>query len=219
MPKTMGDSVGGESKYFKNGVFVDKVTIASIKDISNYPLKPKQVKNTIGQNNFEPELCLEIVVDTGSFEKKMVLFGYFDWKKDSVAGNKYKGWKRGGNSVQSFLARLSPNEKFTLNDDDTIPEKLLLNLVGKEFFKLRYCVGSYTKDGEEKPSFQDYKKIQLYDEAEENADKLYSEFKKSLGWIKDYDPFYYDKWSKATMDNDTFDPSEFSNDDKDEDVI
>ena len=85
---------------------------------------------------------------------------------------------------------------------------------------MRYCVGSYTKDGEEKPSFQDYKKIQPYDETEINAEKLYNEFKKSLGWIKDYDPFYFDKWSKATQDADaTFDTSEFSNDDKDEDVI
>lgn len=213
----MGDSVGGESKYFKNGVFVDKVTIASIKDLSNYPLIQKQVKNTIGKNGFEPELCLEIVVDTGSFEKKMVLFGYFNWKKDKVAGDKYKGWKK-GSPVQSFLARLSPNKEFTLGDKDEIPERLLKSLVGKEFFKLRYCVGSYTKDGEEKPSFQDYKKIQLYDEAEENADLLHNEFRKSLSWIKDYDPFYYDKWSKASQDaEDTFDPKEFE--DSNEDVI
>lgn len=207
MSKVMHDSTGGSSVYYGNGVFIDKCTITSIEDKSNYPTRKDLPKKTIGQNAFEPELCLIVNLEDG---RKFTIFGQFDYNTDRVSGKQvYKGWRNSGNAVQSFLARMSGG-KFEVGNDDTILEKTLNNLIGKEFYKLRYCVGSYeTADGE-KPSFKDYRKVRPVDDG--NDKELYAEFLKGVSYLKGYDPNYFEKWRDSSDQDTKFNTNDFEDD-------
>lgn len=201
MGKTMHDTTGSNSVYYNNGVFIDKCTIASIEDKSNYPTRKDLPTKTLGQNDFKPELCLLVKTEDG---RTFTVFGQFDYAKDQISGKEiYKGWKKKGNAVQSFIARLSGGT-FEINDDDTIPQKVLNRLLGKEFYKLRYCVGSYNSPEGEKPSFRDYRKIQPVEEGKDK--ELHQEFLKGLSFIKGYDPNYFEKWRDANDDSTSFEP-------------
>lgn len=186
MPKKLDDnSVNSNSKYFERGIFVDLITIDSVVDKSNYPLSPTAEKKTIGNNGFAPELCLEIM----SNDRKLYIFGKFEYRKDVISGNtKYIGWKKAGNSVWNLLYVLF-KDKAEINDDDTIPEKLLKAMVGKKFYKLRYCVG--IDDKTNKPAFNDYNYFTDGDK-EENAELLYNKFMTSNRY--NYDPNAYDNY-------------------------
>ena len=188
MPKKLNDnSVNSNSKYFDTGVFVDLIKIDNVVDKSNYPLSPTANKKTIGNKGFEPELCLEIT----SNDKKIYIFGKFEYREDTISGKtKYVGWKRANNSVWNLLYVLF-GDKAEINDDDTIPERLLKEMVGKKFYKLRYCIGMDDKTN--KPAFRDFSYFTNGDK-EENAEVLFNKFANSDRFNYDYDPIAYENY-------------------------
>lgn len=193
MPKTLNDNSSSNSRYHGKGVFTDKCKIISVEDMSNYPKRPGTTK-TIGSNNFAPELCLKLKIDSG-VEMDMYVMGNYNWKLDPVSGKKleYLGWKSRGNAVQNLLVKvLGDNAKIDENNDSILPSTLNL-LVGREFIRLRYCQ-TKDKDYEGKPSFQTWN---IYAQAVEGADEaLVASFHKISANIKKYDPLHFDDWNE-----------------------
>ena len=217
MPKVLSDNSQSSSRYHGKGVFTDKCKIISVEDFSNYPRKGGETK-VIGKNNFVTELCLKLKVDS-VMEMDMHVMGSYNWKVDPVSGKKieYLGWKTKGNAVQNLLVKvLGVNAK--INDDDSIPSATLNALVGREFYRLRYCQ-TKDKDYEGKPSFQTWN-VFASTEAEVNEEQLVASFNKISSYIKKYDPLHYDDWNEEQKSKQTtFPPSEFAPGVEEEDII
>ena len=215
MPKQLGDNTTSNSRYFQRGVFVDKAKILSVEDLSNYPKKQSAEVKTIGNKNFQPQLCLKLKVNTG-IEMDMYVFGKFNFKTDPISGKQleYQGWRAKHNAVQNLLFKLLGTNA-VIEDDDSISLATLNKLVGLEFYRLRYCQNR-EKMYEGRPSFQTFN---IFEKSiEGNDDVLYKEFLKSAGSLKDYDSNLFDEWSEQQRGESGFDPSKFDEPAK-EDVI
>lgn len=210
MPKVLGDNTTSNSRYHGRGIFTDKCRILSIEDLSNYVKKPGAEIKTIGEKGFRPELCLKLRVDTG-IEMDMYVMGNFNWKIDPISGKKieYLGWKPKGNAVQNLLVKILGSNAI-INDDDTIAQSTLNQLIGKEFFRLRYC---QTRDKmyEGKPSTQTWN---IFAPVYEGADDdLVSEFNKVSTAFSKYDPLLWDEYQEEQKAKAAyFDPSKISDD-------
>lgn len=203
MPKTMGSNVNSELYSPAPGVTIQKVTIKSIEDFSNYPLRKEPTK-TIGENGFAPELCLKI---TDTNDKNHYLFGRFDYEVDKISGKRirYRGWKRGGNAVWAFLYAMFG--EFVINDDDSIPSNLLAKLVGKTFYKLRYCVGT---DENGNLKYKDFNVKYVKADIEDAQQILFSAFLNDNYAHRMYDPKSYENYMLIKSQNSTkFNPDEF----------
>jgi hypothetical protein len=199
--KQLVDNSSIENKYYGKGIFVDKCTILSVEDISNYPLKPRpEGKLEYGNNGWIPDLALILVVNVNDKEEKFFVMGKFRYKKDFVSGKigEYLGWDSRGNAVQNLLVKLLGN-KAIVNDDDSIDPKTLQMLIGKEFYRLRYCQTA-DKMYEGKPSFQKWTVFEPADNPE-NIESLLSLFRKQSSFIKSYDPLLYDNYKENLEEN------------------
>jgi hypothetical protein len=208
MPKVLGDNSQSNSRYHGKGVFTDKCKIISVEDLSNYPKRPGETK-TIGSKGFQTELCLKLKIDSG-IEMDMHVMGSYNWKLDPVSGKKieYLGWKQKGNAVQNLLVKVL-GDGAKINDDDTIPQSTLTSLIGREFYRLRYCQ-TKDKDYEGKPSFQTWN-IFAPTTVEVNEDALVSAFHKISANIKKYDPLHFDDWNEEQKAKSSeFKPTEFA---------
>jgi len=217
MPKNLGDNSISNTRYFGKGVFTDKCRIITVEDFSNYPKKPNSEVKSMGANGWQPELCLKLVIDSG-IEMKMNVLGNYNWKTDPVSGKKlsYLGWKKAGNGVQNLIFELGLGEG-AVNDDDSIAQKVLNAMPGKEFIRLRYCQ-TKDKDYEGKPSFQTWYAVSgLYEGAEED---LVAKFNKVSAKIKKYDPLHFDDYNEEQkVKGDSFNPKDFAPGSENEDII
>lgn len=201
MPKVLGDNTQSEFRMVDAGLYLEKVTIKSVEDFSNYPLK-KGEKKTIGKNGFEPELCLKI---TSNDDRDYFIFGQFNWKIDPISGKKmeYKGWKKTNNGVWNLLYNLLG--EFTIGDDDSIPDFVLKKLINKSFYKLKFCAGLDATTGEMK--LKDYN---VYKNADSpKADEILLDLFYN-------DKYFYKKYDRNSAENylamkkaRQFDPGDF----------
>jgi len=208
MPKVLSDNTTSNTRYHGKGIFTDKCKILAVEDKSNYPKRPGAEIKTIGNNNFQTELCLVLKIDSG-VEMNMYVMGNYNWKTDPISGKKleYLGWKKKGNAVQNLLVKIL-GEKAIIADDDSIPLSTLNALVGKEFYRLRYC---QTRDKmyEGKPSTQNWNTfISAYEGADED---LVREFHKVSRMITKYDPDLWDEFqAEQKQKEETFKPEDFA---------
>jgi len=206
---TYGDNTTSNSRYFQKGVFVDKAKIVSVEDYSNYPKRPSAEIKTMGQNNWAPQICLKLIVDTG-IEMKMNVLGNFNYKKDPISGKQleYIGWRQQSNGVQNLIFKLLG--KFDTDENDGLAQATLDALVGKEFYKLRYCQPR-DKMYEGRPSTQTWWKFETA--VEGNDDVLYREFLKANLSPKKYDPNLWDDFQdEQKQREESFDPSKIEED-------
>jgi hypothetical protein len=212
MPKVLEDVQSGSGKYHGDGIFTEVIKISKVEDLSNYPNSDKEVFRF--ESGFQPELCLKVFHETESKSDKerfTIFFGKLKYEVDKISGKKgkYLGWDKKYNAIQSFLARLL-GAKAVINDNDQIADSTLLALIGKEFVKLRYCIGP-REDADGKPGFQDYQFIQP--NTEEGNQLLLKQFKASAVYIKKYNSKYFDNFKESdTNGDDSFNPSEYSDD-------
>ena len=206
MPQDLNDNSVSNSKYHGQGVFTDKCKIISVEDFSNYPKRPTAQLNTMGDNGWQPELCLKLVVDSG-MEMKMNVLGNYNWKTDPVSGKKisYLGWKQKYNSVQNLIVKLGLGTK-AKNDDDTIAQSVLNAMPGKEFIRLRYCQDK-DKMYEGKPSTQTWNVFSgVYEGADED---LVAEFKQAN--LKKWDHnLWEDYQNEQKAKEESFKPEDFA---------
>lgn len=204
MSKKLGDNTTSSSTYFNNGIFIENIKIEKATDKSNYPTRPRDPINVIGDKGFAPQLCIELEYEG----KKKFIFGNFEYSEDKISGKKkYLGWKRYNNAVWSLLYNVYKDEA-EINDDDSIPEKLIKGLVGKEIIILRYCIGGDANTG--KPLFKDFFVIKNKSEESE----LLGIFNNKAPSLTKYDPNYFDLYYKQVNEaNASFNPNEPEKDD------
>ena len=159
---------------YGTGVFVNKVAIAEVHDMSGK--KPDFLENT-------PDLWVQLKLDVGQdFQPEFNVFG--DFKRDDQT-RQIADW---GSAFK--IKNLFTNLGITgeLNDDGSIPEEMLKQLPGKEFFRLQY-VSRIKDDG--KPGYSDWT-----DQIEATDPKrLANAFFKSVdrGYPKNYRPDLLDE--------------------------
>jgi hypothetical protein len=193
------------------GVFAKKVKILTVQNKCNIPGKPSV---TIGNNGFEPELCLIVTYEIAEdWTKDLYLFGKY--KRDKQTG-KIKGWDSWNNDVQRFIMEVNP-EMAAINDDLSIPENLIKSFAGKEMTIVTYISdrGYTTKNGEQRDfSYNDWSKVFGVDVDKQEIQKLWND---SLQYVKDYFP---DKAKELEDDKakeeEAFDPAQMP---ANEDVI
>lgn len=197
-----GDTEGRQITFIDKGVIISVHEIEKVTDFSNIPGRPLI---TIGQRNFEPQICISVnVITDGGWKKEIKIFG--EYVKDQVTGQ-IKGWLTKGNQVQQFFQVLFGSEAF-IEDDFSIPKILLEKAIGKKYKRVQYCSGLYNG----KPSYKDWQKVFPEDMPNE---LITDNWLAAKGWIitKKNDPYTPDifaQWlEEKDKKNSSFNPEDF----------
>jgi hypothetical protein len=163
------------ANHYGNGIFINKVTVANVEDISGQQSPFLDTPFDIG---------IKFVLDIGrDFQPELIIAGNF--KRDPIT-DEVIGWGNGF-VVQEALAKLGYTGN--LEDGNKIPPEILKEFIGESFYRLAYVSGL---KGNGKPKYTDWNQIATL---EEGADSLMKRFKKSLqkGYPKNYRPSLLDE--------------------------
>jgi hypothetical protein len=165
----MGLQTGRNSTYGP-GVYIGKATIVGVQDVTEEGLPFLQ------QN---PDVAITITLDIGKdFNPEMSFFGNF--KRDERNGL-VTDWGGAFPVRGLFDACKIVGE---INDDGTIPQEMLDQLVGKEILRLQYVSG-FRKDG--KIRYSDWNNVLGGSDKPEKLAKLFED-SVAKGYPKNYSP-------------------------------
>ena len=171
----------GSGEKAGKGAYIKVGTITAVEDFSNYP-NAEGSNKVYGKNGFEPELCLVVKFKTDDFDRQVTLFGKYKRNKDQGI----KGWDPWNNTVQRLLYKILGSEAM-INDDFSIPQRVLEFLVGKEFKFVNY-ISSNTyidKDGNTQYSYQIWSRLFNVNQTQEEIE---TEWIAQQPYTKDYAP-------------------------------
>lgn len=191
----LGNPEASNSTKVGKGIYLKKYSIANVEDYSNVPNKPIK---TIGQKGFQPEICLKLYLLAEGMEKPFEMYLFGKYKKDKVTGE-ILNWDAFNNHVQFFLYNMFG--EFEINNDFSIPQRLLLLLNGKQVQAL-----SYVKDydvNEKKLRYQTYSKLFNINTSIED---IMAQWNKDLPYNRKYNPKAVDIYEE---DNTNFNSEEF----------
>lgn len=155
------------------GVYIDRVLISSVKDISGQKMP---------FNNEKCDIGIELTLDIGrSYKPVVTIAGKFERDETGVI----TGWGKAF-PVNRFLS--SVEIKGSLTHENRLPAEVLQNLVGRYVWRLSYVKGRRA-DNPEKLSYSTWNTM-LPGDVPENEGKLLELFKKSLkrGYPSNYKP-------------------------------
>jgi len=133
-----------ENKSYGKGIFINKLTVTNIEDISGKPLSFAK--------DWVPDCAVEVTFDTGmAIDKKIVIAG--DFKRD--ASTKQPIGLGSAFKVLSFFQEVIEElEEPSLTEVGEIPKEYLTGVIGKEVYVLDYVYGfNATK---EKPKYKSW---------------------------------------------------------------
>jgi hypothetical protein len=166
----MGLKTGRTSSNYGTGVFIGRATIVEARDVSaeGLPFLTRQ-----------PDVAIVIKLDIGKeFQPEMSFFGNF--KRDERNGL-ITDWGSAFHISNLFDACGVLGE---INDDGTIPQAMLDQLVGREILRLQYVSG-FRNDG--KVRYSDWNTVLSGSSKPEKLAKLFEE-SVAKGYPKNYSP-------------------------------
>jgi hypothetical protein len=189
MGRPVGESTGKHT-IVEPGVMISEAEIKEIDDLSGMD---------IGKG-YEPEVCVELKVDMGDFEKKFKIMGSY---RRAEGSNVITGHHKYSDVIK-FLSRVL-GKGAMVNDDWSLDMNVLKQTVGKKILILQYVNGLYDGkiDGKQHLSWQPFGAIGV--PGQHVADDLHNEFKASLerGWPRDFKPDIYVEFEQRREDDST----------------
>lgn len=191
----VGNPEQSSSIKLMEGVYLREYTIVNVEDYSNVPNKPTR---TVGQNGFEPEICLKLYLQNDDMEKPIEKLLFGKYKRDKISGE-IKNWDSFGNQVQWLLYRMFGD--FDINNDFSIPIQLLMKLNGKVVKSVSYVIG-YDKELQ-KLKYDTYNKFFTKNDTTET---ILAQFNKDLPYLRKYNPSALAEYAEQT---EKFNPTDF----------
>lgn len=191
------------NKYYEHGIYVKKVTITKVTDLSNNPAKPRKEGQFTFPSGFAPEQCLQIdykYEKEGEVkESKMYLMASY-YYKDSKNKLGFAGWRFRNNPIYSFLSITLGN--FGIDDVTFEIPRDIERLKDVEVYMLSYCTGEGTGDFAGKAQFNNWNKFSLAYPG--NDDKLVEEFREQAEYLiknNKYNPDFYKAYKDSKQDD------------------
>jgi hypothetical protein len=191
-----------DSKYFEHGIYVKKINVTQVVDISNNPKNPRKQGVYSFPSGWSPEQCLEVhyeYMKDGEVKKsKQILMSNYQYE-DAKAKKGFKGWKIKGNPIFYFL-KTSLGE-FQINTDTwDVPDVSKIKDV--ELFQLSYCSGEGTGQYVGFPQFQTHNFFMPVVEGNDSVlAKMFTDNSKWLIENGKFKPEWYQVYKKNKIAN------------------